>query len=205
MSNTAKRPRISLIVCITLLAVVLSFAGGFLVKRSLDASAAEASAPIVTEDLVSQRLENIGELSTVKYLYTNMARFEDSADFYGVKIPFTTKSFLVSYDGVIKAGIDVSGIGVAVEGTRITVTLPEPEILSHEIDEKSLQVFDETKNIFNQIKIEDYSSFVADQKDSIEQNAVANGLLIDAREQAKLSVRSLLSLMPGAEGYEIVF
>ena len=37
------------------------------------------------------------------YYYTNMGRFENQVDFYGWKVPFTTKSFIVSYDGVIKA------------------------------------------------------------------------------------------------------
>ena len=32
---------------------------------------------------------------------------ESSNDFYGVKIPFTTKSFILTYDGTIKAGVDL--------------------------------------------------------------------------------------------------
>ncbi len=39
----------------------------------------------------------------------NMAQFENSNDFYGVKIPFTTKSF-ITYDGTIKAGVDPSEV-----------------------------------------------------------------------------------------------
>ena len=78
-----------------------------------------------------------------------MAQFESSNDFYGVKIPFTTKSFILTYDGTVKAGVDLDGAEVSVSGTTVTITLPEAEILSHEIDEDSMEVFDEKTSIFN--------------------------------------------------------
>lgn len=49
--------------------------------------------------ILQNQLSEIRELATVTYAYTNMAQFESSNDFYGVKIPFTTKSFILTYDG----------------------------------------------------------------------------------------------------------
>ena len=43
--------------------------------------------------VLQNQLSEIRELATVTYAYTNMAQFESSNDFYGVKIPFTTTSF----------------------------------------------------------------------------------------------------------------
>ncbi len=43
--------------------------------------------------------------------------------------------------------------------------------------EDSLEVYDETRNLFNPITIEDYTGFTADQKQSIEAKATENGLL----------------------------
>ena len=138
------------------------------------------AAPVITSELLGQQLANVRELSTVEYHYTNMGKFENQVDFYGWKVPFTTKSFIVAYDGVIKAGVDLSGLETQVSGQRITISLPAPVILSHEIDEDSIEVFDQTHNIFNPIEITDYTGFTADQKDAIEEKAVGNGLLTAA-------------------------
>ncbi len=161
--------------------------------------------PVITSDLLGERLRSAQELVTVAYYYTNMGRFENHVDFYGWKVPLTTKSFIVSYDGVIKAGVDLSGVEVEVDeaGKSVTVTLPDSGILSHEIPEDSIEVFDESDNIFNPITIEDYTGFTRDEKAAMEQRAIDNGLLTSADEQARNAVDSLLRLMPGMEGYQL--
>ena len=124
---------------------------------------------------------------------TNMAQFESSNDFYGVKIPFTTKSFILTYDGTVKAGVDLDGAEVSVSGTTVTITLPEAEILSHEIDEDSMEVFDEKTSIFNPFTVEDFTSFQSDQKAAMEEKALSRGLLAEARAKAVSSVEQLFA------------
>ena len=193
------RLKTKLILALVLIAVVAGafFAGALAGGREDE--------PTVTSDLLSQELLSVQELVSVEYHYTNMGKFENQVDFYGWKVPFTTKSFLISYDGVIKAGVDLSAAEVTVNETAktVTVTLPEGTIVSHEIPEDSIQVFDETKNIFNPITIEDYTSFTQDQKASVEADAVANGLLDSAKEKAQLAVESLLVMVPGMEAYTL--
>ena len=126
--------------------------------------------------VLQNQLSEIRELATVTYAYTNMAQFESSNDFYGVKIPFTTKSFILTYDGTVKAGVDLDGAEVSVSGTTVTITLPEAEILSHEIDEDSMEVFDEKTSIFNPFTVEDFTSFQSDQKAAMEEKALSRGL-----------------------------
>ena len=152
------------------------------------------SEPVITSDLLGQQLQAAQELVSVEYHYTNMGKFENQVDFYGWKVPFTTKSFIVSYDGVIKAGVDLSTARVQVdEATRtITITLPEGQILSHEIPEESIEVFDETHNLFN-----------PDQKAAMEQRAIEEGLLTEAGEKARTAVEAFLSLLPGMEDYTL--
>ena len=163
----------------------------------------QESEPVITADLLGQQLRDIQELSTVEYHYTNMGRFENQKDFYGWKVPFTTKSFIVAYDGVIKAGVDLSEMKIEVSGKTITVTMPEAKVLSHEMDEESLEVYDETHNIFNPIEIEDYTQFTADQKESIEARALDNGLLTSAAQRAENIVRGLIEALPGMEEYTL--
>lgn len=181
---------------ILILALGLSFfLGAVLTHRD--------SAPTITTDLISQRLNGIQELATVEYYYTNMGQYENQLDFYGWKVPFTTKRFILSYDAVIKAGVDLSALDVRVTDDTITITLPEPKILSHEIPEDSIQVFDETHNIFNPIRISDYTGFTRDQKALLEERAIENGLLDKASEQACTVVENLLELLPGMEHYQL--
>lgn len=159
--------------------------------------------PVITSDLLGQQLQTVQELVSVEYHYTNMGKFENQVDFYGWKVPFTTKRFLVSYDGLIKAGVDLSGATVEVDEVQksVTITLPGSRILSHEIPEDSIQVFDETRNIFNPITIEDYTGFTRDQKAEVEQRAIDEGLLTGASEKAREAVETLAALLPGSGDY----
>ena len=54
----------------------------------------------------------------------------------------------------------------------VTVRLPEAEILSHEMDEGSVEIFDEKASIFNPFTVEDFAAFQAEQKDAMEQKAL---------------------------------
>lgn len=159
----------------------------------------------MTSDLLSQQIQGISELASVEYNYTNMGKFENQATFYGWKVPFTTKSFIVSYDGSIKAGIDMSQVEVKINGKNIDVNMPEAKILSHEIDEKSIEVFDETKNIFNQISITDYNSFAIDQKENMEQRVLDKGLLNEAQEKAQNTIRTFIESSYDIDEYHIEF
>lgn len=143
--------------------------------------------------VLENKLTEISELSSVTYSYTNMAEFENSKDFYGMKVPFTTKSFILTYDGEIKAGVDLADAEVSVRGKTVTITLPEAKILSHELDEDSIEVFDESTSIFNPFKIEDYKSFCRDQEKEMEKKAEAKGLLTEARKKAVKSIKGLFA------------
>ena len=136
--------------------------------------------------ILQNQLSEIRELATVTYAYTNMAQFESSND-------FTTKSFILTYDGTVKAGVDLDGAEVSVSGTTVTITLPEAEILSHEIDEDSMEVFDEKTSIFNPFTVEDFTSFQSDQKAAMEEKALSRGLLAEARAKAVSSVEQLFA------------
>lgn len=174
----------------------LCFGGGFLAGGRQEEQRPELSAIVV-----QNQLQKVSQLATARYGYTNMGQFEQSSDFYGVTIPFTTKRFIVAYEGSILAGVDLARAKVELGKERLTVTLPGAEILSHEIDEDSLEIFDETKNIFNPITLEDYNGFQSDQKGKMEEKAIAGGLLTQAEEQARLVVEQILG--PVAEQYEL--
>ena len=207
MNELERKPRLRLRTKLLLTVLALLLVGGLVMAAflcGLSRGGREAE-PVITGDLQGEHLRSAQELVTVAYYYTSMGRFENQVDFYGWKVPFTAKSFIVSYDGVIKAGVDLSQVQVEVDEIRqaVTVRLPASRILSHEIPEDSIEVFDESDNLFNRITIEDYTGFTLDQKKAMEQRAEDNGLLTSADEKARAAVESLLTLMPGMESYTL--
>ena len=175
-----------LIIFGVLLAIVC-FAVGFF------SGGREEKPPVLSSITVENQLQQISQLATVRYSYTNMGQFENSNEFYGIKLPFTTKSFIVAYDGTITAGVDLTKAKVTVTDQKVTIALPAPQILSHEVDPNSLEVFDETTSIFNPITIEDYTGFQADQQGVMEEKAIQGGLLTQAKDQAEAAIGGLIT------------
>lgn len=153
----------------------------------------EEKPPVLSSITVENQLQQISQLATIRYSYTNMGQFENSNEFYGIKLPFTTKSFIVAYDGTITAGVDLSQAKVTITDQKVTIALPAPQILSHEVDPNSLEVFDETTSIFNPITIEDYTGFQADQQGVMEEKAIQGGLLTQAKDQAEAAIGGLIT------------
>lgn len=164
----------------------------------------EEKLPVLSSITVENQLQQISQLATIRYSYTNMGQFENSNEFYGIKLPFTTKSFIVAYDGTITAGVDLTEAKVTVTDQKVTIALPAPQILSHEVDPNSLEVFDETTSIFNPITIEDYTGFQADQQGVMEEKAIQSGLLTQAKDQAETAIGGLITpLLQEGQALEI--
>lgn len=159
--------------------------------------------PQITGDLIVTRLADIQELAVTDYTYTNVGKFENRVDFYGWKVPLTTKRFIISYDGAIKAGIEMDGVSAVMDGTKIRITIPKAKILSHEVDTDSIQVFDETKNIFNPITITDYVNFSKDQKAAVEKEALSKGLLAQAQNRAEEVIRQWVDVLREGTHYTV--
>lgn len=168
------------------------------------------SEPEITSSLVDSQLNGLEELVTTEYMYTNSGKYDNRNQAtiirWDINIPFTEKSFIVAYDGSIKAGVDISRAQVEInEDARVIhITLPKSEIISHETFEDTLVVLDEKNNVFNPISISDYNEFVERQKAAMEQKAVDRGILTSASEEARRVVRSLLSALPGIDAYRII-
>lgn len=164
-----------------------------------------AAKPTITSSVVEEQLQSARELTTLKYKYTNVGSFENQSEFYGITIPLTLKKFIVSYDGEINAGVNLEDANINVSGNTISITLPPAEILSHEIDEESLQIYDEKNSIFNQLKLEDYSAFREEQKLKTEAEIINEGLLIEAMENTKIAIEEILYINPIiSEDYNII-
>lgn len=203
-------------ICAIVLALIIVALGALLVGRSQikkktdkeEPTVVNPVAPEISLDVINSEIQNIAELATVEYLFTDAARFSDSKEIKGWSIPLTEKSFLMKWDGVIKAGINVNDIGIDIDDEKmiITLTMPEATILSYDVDESSVEVLDEKDNIFNNITVEDKVGFDEATENAMKERAIENGLLDQALSQAKITIEGLLTANPViAENYEIVF
>lgn len=152
------------------------------------------ASPEISLSIIKSELQTIGELATVEYLFTDAAKFSDSKQFKNWNIPGTEKSFILKWNGVIKAGIKLNDVDIQVDEKTMTVivTLPKAEILSYQVFSDSTEVLDEKNNIFNKITVDDKVKFDEKTEESMKKRAVENGLLDKANDQAKAVVDMFL-------------
>lgn len=90
---------------------------------------------------VMEEIQNISELSTVEYRYTNVGTLDASKKFSFIdwKVPFSDKTVIVTMDGKIKAGTDLSQVKITGNEWKkeITVSMPKASILSQQIQSES--------------------------------------------------------------------
>lgn len=166
----------------------------------------EETEPVITSQQLKEQLSAISELVTQKYIYTNADRAENNKTWIlGWDMPLSTKSLLVKYDGIIKAGIDFSKVTIVVnEETRaIIVTLPDSKVTDNNVPQETVEVY-ETNSLFNKVTIEDSNDLIAVGKRAMEEKAIERGLLRDAKEEAKTLIRAFLSMVPGIDTYTLI-
>ena len=148
----------------------------------------------ISGETIRSGMANIGKLCTAEYYFTHIERVDSSKEFNGYTIPFTTATFIYSYDGTIMAGIDFTQIQVDKNDTakKITVTLPEVEIISSDVDPDSFMLYDEKNNIFNPISVTDVADSFASLISTEEQKAIDKGLLDNARANAIMLVENFM-------------
>lgn len=159
----------------------------------------------ISGETIRTSMANIGKLCTAEYNYTHIEKVDSSREINGYTIPFTTSMFIYSYDGTIMAGIDFTKIQIDKNDAEkvITVTLPNVEIISSDVDQDSFTLYDEKNNIFNPISVTDVADSFADLKNSEEEKAIEKGLFDRARESAVTLVENFMRGSYDVEDYEI--
>lgn len=135
--------------------------------------------------VVEQRLSSVSELATVSYKYTDVANIEKNEKLWGMTLPFSTSRMWIKYGGEIKAGVDLHKARVEVkDDTLVIISLPRPQILSHSVNPSGIKILNQDSGLFSSIGVSDFNKFCATQKDSMEAQAVARGLLDAASAKA---------------------
>lgn len=166
-------------------------------------------APTVSLEVAKTKIQEIGELATMEYAYTDAGKFENSSTIWKIPLPLTEKSFIAKWDGVIKVGIDITRVKIDIiegekpEDKKIIVTLPKAKQLSHEIKMDSVETFDQKNGLFNTVEVKDVTEFWMHSKDAMEKRAKESNLYDKAEENAKRIIRGLILEIPAAQAYDI--
>lgn len=201
-------PAVLIIIIVALLLAVGYLLGGRQLglpfPESIDRS--QISAHTVVKEALP-----IGEYASLAYHYTSVVKDINSKDLNGWTIPFTTRKYLFTYDGVMKLGIDGTKVRVEevpdpLNNPVIRIILPPIQILSHEINDDSIEVFEQSQTIFNEIKIEEAFKVTADRKREMEDKVLSGGAVDDAKSSLEQQFGSLLRGIPGIKGsYDLAF
>ena len=166
--------------------------------------------PVVTVDttLVKNSFADIGELATESYNFTQVGKYsEEGTKVFGMEVPGTGAHYLITYSGEVKAGVaDVSQIQVEVDeaGHVVTVTVPAVEVLSASIDPASVETYDQSFSVVNQIEVGEVTTFLAERETAADE-AISKGLLDKAQGRVEDIVKKQVNAVLGeqASKYEV--
>ncbi|MBR0352394.1 MAG: DUF4230 domain-containing protein [Oscillospiraceae bacterium] len=157
----------------------------------------------LTDEVVMEKLQSMGQLVTYSYEYSNVREIKDSKQLFGWNIPGTTHTIQLKYNGTIKVGYEVSEIKVSVdnETKTIYVTLPEPKVTDNYIDMDHLS-YAEQNNIFNPISGEELTIELDTIKSEALEKAENAGIFDKAKGSAKEQIQGLFEAF---DGYTVKF
>ena len=215
---------------IAILAVLTAIIGviifGLHLRRSAAQAEAAAATPrptaeqnqgfsFVTEEetvvleTVQDGLKAMGELVTEEYYFTDIITYSDLNRFLGIKLPWTETSYIASYDGVVRAGIDFAAVKVAAEqrddGVHLTVTIPKSKIQSTEIDHDSFVLYSEKNGLGNPLSASDFNQSLTELEHDAQKNAVDKCVLTRADEQARLLIERFIQSILVEDSYTLEF
>ena len=170
----------------------------------------QGAEPVVTVDttLVKNSFADIGELATESYNFTQVGKYsEEGTKVFGMEVPGTGAHYLITYSGEVKAGVaDVSQIQVEVDeaGHVVTVTVPAVEVLSASIDPASVETYDQSFSVVNQIEVGEVTTFLAERETAADE-AISKGLLDKAQGRVEDIVKKQVNAVLGeqASKYEV--
>ncbi len=189
----SKKPFIFFVVIILIIAAV------FVIKNKDSFFKAELDQPgTVTTDTKSilEKVLKTSDFSTLEFNYDAIKTVSDNDG---------NPEYHVAYSGIVKSGIDFSKINIELdeENKLVTITIPDPEIQSVEVDAGKLDyIFEDEKYNNEKIIAQAYKECLADLEEKAKNNPMVMQM---ARENAKDAVTALTEpwLKQGDSEYKV--
>ncbi|MBO6107309.1 MAG: DUF4230 domain-containing protein [Stomatobaculum sp.] len=162
--------------------------------------------------IVTDELRRIAELTVMEYDYKDAVNFKDGLKVgqISIPLPLTQKEAVMTYEGRIRIGIDAKEMEIKADPgsdgsiRKVTVTLPETKILSHEMDRESFALILEKSGILNGISTEDYNLLETTAREKIEERVRNSDLFGRAEARLKEVLTAYLAALHGS-GVKVEF
>jgi Protein of unknown function (DUF4230) len=153
----------------------------------------QPSVTTVNHSVVVERIQRVAKLVSSETTLRDVIIYEDT--WYG-----STKRSLVVVTGKVLAGMDLdTGTSVQIDDKtkRITITLPQPDVLGIEITE--MKTYDEQRGLWNPFNAADRDVLFQRAREQLEKTSRD----LKITETAQLSARELLESMFASNGYSV--
>ncbi len=188
---------------LALLVVVLSMVIGVGIARYgtgvsvLDFLLGDPAPKTTTGPVVVEGIQRLDQLATVRWTESTVVTKESGGNELG-QFLIGERVLLVAV-GEVEAGVDLAGLGpddVEVDGEKVTIRLPEPEILSSSLDEEKTAVYDRDQGWLN-FRSDDALVEEARREAEMEITTAAreNGILDYAEGNAEDGIRAFVSTL----------
>ncbi|WP_303007181.1 DUF4230 domain-containing protein [Romboutsia ilealis] len=142
---------------------------------------------------VINTLSQVLDISTVKYNYSNIVEIKKDKSISNIKIPFTEKSFIIKYNGIINGGVKPEDIEVVSNtGDEILIEIKKCQILDHYIDDENIYVYDIKNSIFNKLDIQEALDEISNCKKEYEEKIISEGFMEEIQKNTKVSIENIL-------------
>ncbi len=142
---------------------------------------------------VINTLSQVLDISTVKYNYSNIVEIKKDKSISNIKIPFTEKSFIIKYNGIINGGVKPEDIEVVSNtGDEILIEIKKCQILDHYIDDENIYVYDIKNSIFNKLDIQEALDEISNCKKEYEEKIISEGFMEEIQKNTKISIENIL-------------
>ncbi|MGL4731167.1 MAG: DUF4230 domain-containing protein [Clostridium sp.] len=152
-----------------------------------------------SSEVIFQQLVDINELVTVKYDYSNIISLKNNLKFNDLNIPFTEKSFILKYDGYIKAGVSLKESKIKISGTNATLSIPNSKILDHVIYEDRISILNEKDSLFNPLKSSEVFNELCKSKNEKENELIDENFLLEVNKSTEKYLKNFFKNL----GYDV--
>lgn len=136
---------------------------------------------------VITQIQSLAHLVTVKYVFEKVVVIED-ARWYG------QNRLLMVAHGVAKAGVDLQKVrpaDVRVQGRRISLTLPKPQLVDVYLDEGKTEILERTTGVLRMFDQQMEQDARRQAVDALRKSARAGGILKDAEDRTRLQIAAM--------------
>ncbi|MCR5263426.1 MAG: DUF4230 domain-containing protein [Clostridiales bacterium] len=156
---------------------------------------------------LEEGMRDMGLLVTQEYCFTDAVTQSKIRTLFSIPLGFTETTYIATYDGVVTAGIDFTGISFELDttGKKVTVHMPKAGILSVDIDPESFVLYSERSGFGNPLSASDFNGSLVELEARAKERAAERGMVEKADENAKRIVSNYIAGFLDPDVYEIVW